>query len=75
MIDATLLAVIIGSAVILLTLLWRERRRDKRANRRDEILSAIENEIAGIKAEVNRLNERADRQMRAPSWKVAPKKP
>ena len=63
MIDTTLLAMVIGSAVILLTLLWRERRRDRRADRHDEILSNIENEIAGIKAEMNLLNERADRKV------------
>ena len=62
MIDTTLLAVTIGFVVLLFTILWTERRHDRRADRQDERLSAIEIDVAVIKTELVRLNDRADRQ-------------
>lgn len=62
MIDTTLLAVMIGFAILLFTILWTDRRQDKRADRHGERLSAIEIDVAVIKAELVRMNERADKQ-------------
>ena len=62
MIDTTLLTTLTAFVVVLFTILWADRRHDKRADRHDERLSAIEIDVAGIKVELNRLNERADRQ-------------
>ena len=62
MIDTTLLAVVIGFVVLLFTILWTDRRHDKRADRQDERLNAIEIDVAVIKAELVRMNERMDKQ-------------
>ena len=62
MIDTTLLAVVIGFVVLLFTILWTDRRHDKRADRQDERLSAIEIDVAVIKTELVRMNERMDKQ-------------
>ena len=62
MIDTTLLTVIVGFLILLLTVLWTERRHDKRADRQDERLGAIEIDVAVIKSELVRVNERADKQ-------------
>ena len=62
MIDTTLPTVIIGFVALLLTILWTERRHDKRADRQDERLGAIEIDVAVIKTELVRVNERADKQ-------------
>ena len=59
MIDTTLLAVVIGFVVLLFTILWTDRRHDKRADRQDERLNSIEIDVAVIKAELVRMNERA----------------
>ena len=62
MIDTTLLAVVVGFVVLLFTILWTDRRHDRRADRQDERLNAIEIDVAVIKAELVRINERADTQ-------------
>ena len=62
MIDTTLLTVIIGFVILLLTILWTERRHDKRADKQDERLGAIEIDVVVIKTELVRVNERADKQ-------------
>ena len=62
MIDTTLLAVVIGFVVLLFTILWTDRRHDKRADRQDERLNSIEIDVAVIKSELVRMNERMDKQ-------------
>ena len=68
MIDATFIAVIVGFAALLFTVLWSERRQDRRFDRQDERfdrqderLAAIELGLVEVRTELKALRERVDR--------------
>ena len=68
MIDATLVAFILGFIVLQFTILWSARRRDKRLSAIEGALIKIQTglarvrvELARLKAEVKDQNERLDR--------------
>ena len=58
MIDTTLLAVIVGFAALLFTVLWTDRKHDRRFDAQDERQRAMETDIAAIKAELIAINGR-----------------
>ena len=75
MIDATFIAVIVGFAALLFTVLWSERRQDRRFDRQDarfdrhderfdrqdERLAAIELGLVEVRTELKTIRERVDR--------------
>ena len=68
MIDATFIVVIVGFAALLFTVLWSERRQDRRFDRQDrrfdrqdERLAAIELGLVEVRTELKALGERVDR--------------
>ena len=62
MIDPTFATVTIGLILLLFTVLWSDRKQDKRFDRQDERLRAIETEIVEMKVELRTQSERLDRQ-------------
>lgn len=68
MIDPTFATVIIGFILLLFTVLWSDRKHDKRFDkqdekfdRQDERLRAIETELVEVKVELKAQSERLDR--------------
>ncbi len=75
MVDATFIAVIVGFAALLFTVLWSERRQDRRFDRQDtrfdrqdtrfdrqdERLSAIELGLVELRTELKSVGERIDK--------------
>ena len=71
MIDPTFVEVILGFIGLLFTILWSERRQDKRISAVERTLAGVQVELAELKAAVqanserlDRMNERFDRQDR-----------
>ena len=62
MIDANLTLMALGFAVVLIALIWSERRIDKRLDRQDERFSAIEKSLSEVKAELAVQSQRLDDQ-------------
>ncbi len=57
MIDVTFIAVVVGFAALLFTVLWSERRQDRRFDRRDDRLAAIELGLVEARTELNAIRE------------------
>ena len=62
MIDANLTLMALGFAIVIITLIWSERRMDKRLDRQDERFSTIEKSLSEVKAELAAQSQRLDAQ-------------
>ena len=61
MIDATFIVVIVGLVALLFTVVWSDRRQDRRFDKQDERLSAIELGFVEARTELKALRERVDK--------------
>lgn len=62
LIDANLTLMALGFAIVIITLIWSERRIDKRLDKQDERFSAIEKSLSEVKTELAAQSQRLDNQ-------------